>query len=64
MSQHFISDELQDSVFIFKISDNPSLSEKLKNVEIPEVFTPFKTFFKDELQVCINFIYTNLKQIL
>ena len=57
MRQPTINDDLQDKVFIFKISNNPSLSEKLKTVEIPEVFTPLNEFLKDELQVCINFKY-------
>ena len=55
-----ISDDLQDKVFVFKISNDPSLTEKLKTVEIPEVFTPLNEFFKDELQVCINFKYNQL----
>ena len=49
-----ISDDLQDKLFVFKISNDPSLSQKLKTVEIPEVFTPLKKFFREELQVCIN----------
>ena len=56
MRQPTINDDLQDKVFIFKISNNPSLSEKLKTVEIPEVFTPLKEFFNHQLQVCIHFI--------
>ena len=56
MRQLTISDDLQDKVFVFKISNNPSLSEKLKTVEIPEIFTPLKKFFRKELQVCTNFI--------
>ena len=56
MSQNFISDELQDKVFVFKISKDPSLSEKVKKVEIPEVFTPLKEFSKHQLQVCKSFI--------
>ena len=53
-TRSIISDELSDSVFIVKISNDPSLTEKLKTVEVPEVFTPLKKFFKHQLQVCNN----------
>ena len=58
-TRSIVSDERHDEVFIFKISEDPSLSEKLKTVEIPEVFTPLKEFFKHQLQVCINFLVRN-----
>ena len=50
------SEELRDSVFIFKISNDPRLAEKLKNVEKPEVFTPLKEFCNDQIKVGLFFI--------
>ena len=44
------SDKRDDAIFIFKISNDPSLSQKLKTVEIPEVFTPLKEFFKHQYE--------------
>ena len=46
-----ISDELHDRCFIFKISEDPNLLERLKSVEIFEVFTPLKEFCKDQYKV-------------
>ena len=51
-SQPTISDDLQDKVFVFKISNDPSLSEKLKNVEKHDVFTSLVEHCTDELKVC------------
>ena len=52
MSQHFIADELKDLIFIFKISNDSSLSEMVKTVEKIEVFTSMTEFFTSELKVC------------
>ena len=54
-SQPTISDDLQDKVFVFKISNDPSLSEKLKNIEKQEVFSPLVEHCNDELKVCETF---------
>ena len=52
MTQLTISDDLQDKVFVFKILNYTSLSEKLKNIEKPEVFSPLVEHCTDELKVC------------
>ena len=52
MRQLTISDELQEKVFVFKILNDPSLSEKLKNIEKQEVFSPLMEYCNDKLQVC------------
>ena len=51
-------DELHDDVFIFKISNNPSLLKSLKRIEKPEVFSPLKEFYIDELKVCESFLFS------
>ena len=51
-----VSEVRRDRVFIFKISDDPRLAEKLKNVEKPEVFTPLKEFCNDQIKVGLFFI--------
>ena len=50
-----VSEELKDSVVIFKISDDPRLAEKLKNVEKPDVFTPMKDFCNNQIKVSFFF---------
>ena len=66
MRQLTISNELQDKVFVFKISNCTSLSEKMKNVEKPEVFSPMMEHCNDELKVCetfkfkLKFLYKSL----
>ena len=52
MRQLTINDDLQDKVFVFKISNDPGLSEKLKNVEKSEVFLPLMEYCTDEVKVC------------
>ena len=51
MRQLKISDKLEDKVFVFKISNDPSLLEKLKNIEKPEVFSSVMEHCTDELKV-------------
>ena len=48
-----ISDEISDSVFVYKLFSNPTLLESLKRIENVEVFTALEPFCFDELQVCI-----------
>ena len=50
------TDELHDNVFVFKISNNPSMLESLKTVENPEVFYSLNDFFNDEVKVCAIFM--------
>ena len=48
-----ISDDLHDKVLLFKILQDLSLSERLKNIDIFEVFTSLKEFLVDELKVIL-----------
>ena len=48
-----ISDDLHDKVLLFKISEDLSLSERLKNIDIVEVFTSLKEFLVDDLKVIL-----------
>ena len=48
-----ISDELFDSVFIYKLFNNPNLLESLKCIEKSEVFTSLEAFCINELKVCL-----------
>ena len=52
-TRSIVSDEFRDIVFIFKISNDPKLSEKLKNVEKPDVFTPLKEFCNNQIKVSL-----------
>ena len=52
----FISDESHDRVFVFKISEDPSLSEKLKNVEMTQVLSSLMEFCFGEHKVS-NFFF-------
>ena len=51
----FISDESHDRVFVFKISEDPNLLEKLKNVEIKQVFSSLMDFCIGEIKVSTVF---------
>ena len=48
-----ISDEIADSVFVYKLFSNPTLLETLKQTENVEVFTTLEPFFVDEIKVCV-----------
>ena len=52
-----ISDEISDSVFVYKLFSNPTLLETLKKrIEDIEVYTTLKPFCVDKLKVFfVNF---------
>ena len=54
MSQ-ITSNKLHDDVFVFKILNDLNLTEKLKTVEVEEVFTSLNDFCSDELKVSTLF---------
>ena len=55
-----ITDEFHDLVFIYKISNDLSLSERLKNTtKILEVFTPLKNFCTDLIKVSSSCTFYN-----
>ena len=59
-----IYDEASDSLFVYKLFNNPSLLESLINIGTSEIFTTLEPFCNDELQVCIfelNCFYFKLK---
>ena len=49
------TDDLQDKIFIYKLSNDPKLLENLKTIETHDVFTSLKEFCNDQLKVSIFF---------
>ena len=50
------AEELHDNVTIYKISNDPIVSENIKSIGIPEVFSSLKKFCTIELKVFIFYL--------